>query len=111
MSITKTIEPYEFLIRWENGVIKGAHLAEKELIIENGEIISERFIPARAVDPFSITDRIDLAIVEQSKQLDDERLGRLTDTQMIQDQVAMLQSKLYDAEVHIQVLEMRLRDK
>ena len=40
--ITKTQTPYEFLVRWDNGVVTGAHVRFLERIIEDGVVIHEK---------------------------------------------------------------------
>lgn len=40
MSISKIVTPYEFLVRWTDGKISGAHVKFLECLIENGKTLS-----------------------------------------------------------------------
>jgi hypothetical protein len=43
MAITKTQTPYEFLVRWKDGKISGAHVKFLERVIdEDGSVLSEK---------------------------------------------------------------------
>ena len=42
MVITKIVVPYEFLVRWKNGKISGAHVKFLETISEDGVVVSEK---------------------------------------------------------------------
>lgn len=42
MAIVKQQTPYEFLVRWENGSIAGAHIRFLERLVEDGTVISEQ---------------------------------------------------------------------
>lgn len=42
MAITKTTIPYEFLVRWTNGVLSGAHIRMLEIISENGVVLTQK---------------------------------------------------------------------
>jgi hypothetical protein len=40
--ITKQIQPYELLVRWNNGVMVGAHVQFITKLIEDGTVLNER---------------------------------------------------------------------
>ena len=42
MAITKTTTPYEFLVRWKDGAIAGAHIKFLETVSENGVVLSQK---------------------------------------------------------------------
>lgn len=42
MAITKTNQPYEFLARWNNGALAGAHIRFLETISEDGVVLSQK---------------------------------------------------------------------
>jgi len=42
MAIVKQQTPYEFLVRWDNGVVVGAHIRFLERLVEDGTVISEK---------------------------------------------------------------------
>jgi hypothetical protein len=42
MSIIKTTTPYEFLARWKNGALAGAHVKFLETITDDGAVVSQR---------------------------------------------------------------------
>lgn len=42
MAITKTTQPYEFLVRWTNGNIAGAHVRFLETISEDGTVLTQK---------------------------------------------------------------------
>jgi len=42
MAIVKQQTPYEFLVRWDNGVVVGAHIRFLERLVEDGAVISEK---------------------------------------------------------------------
>ena len=42
MAITKTNQPYEFLARWNNGTLAGAHIRFLETITEDGVVLSQK---------------------------------------------------------------------
>ena len=42
MAITKTNQPYEFLARWNNGTLAGAHIRFLETISEDGVVLSQK---------------------------------------------------------------------
>lgn len=42
MAITKTNQPYEFLVRWKDGAITGAHIKMLETIAEDGVVLSQK---------------------------------------------------------------------
>ena len=42
MAIIKQQTPYEFLVRWKDGAVAGAHIRFLERIVENGVVISEK---------------------------------------------------------------------
>lgn len=50
MPITKSKTPNEFLVRWsDSGVIQGAHIVFRESVIEDGEELSSKMLPAQPV--------------------------------------------------------------
>lgn len=49
MTITKNVSLYEILIRFNAGGFQGAHVIEREEIVEGGEVLSARELPARPV--------------------------------------------------------------
>lgn len=49
MAITKTNTPYEFLVRWNNGAVAGAHIRFLETISENGTVLTQKEGPAMPV--------------------------------------------------------------
>ena len=42
MAITKTTQPYEFLVRWRDGAISGAHIRFLETILEDGVVLAQK---------------------------------------------------------------------
>ncbi len=42
MAITKTNQPYEFLVRWNNGTLAGAHVRFLETLTEDGVVLSQK---------------------------------------------------------------------
>ncbi len=42
MAITKTNQPYEFLVRWNNGTLAGAHIRFLETLTEDGVVLSQK---------------------------------------------------------------------
>ena len=42
MAITKTTTPYEFLVRWNNGALSGAHVRFLETISEDGVVLTQK---------------------------------------------------------------------
>lgn len=49
MAITKTTTPYEFLARWKDGALAGAHVKFLETITDNGVVVSQREGDPKAV--------------------------------------------------------------
>lgn len=50
MPIIKSKTPNEFLVRWSDaGVIQGAHIVFREAVIEDGEELSSKMLPAQPV--------------------------------------------------------------
>ena len=49
MAIIKTQTPYEFLVRWTNGAIAGAHIRYLERLVEDGVTITEKEGEAKPV--------------------------------------------------------------
>ena len=42
MAITKTTQPYEFLVRWRDGAISGTHIRFLETILEDGVVLAQK---------------------------------------------------------------------
>ena len=42
MAITKTTQPYEFLVRWRDGAISGAHIRFLETVLEDGVVLAQK---------------------------------------------------------------------
>ena len=42
MAITKTTQPYEFLVRWRDGAISGAHIRFLDTILEDGVVLAQK---------------------------------------------------------------------
>ena len=49
MAINETKQPYELLIRWNNGVITGAHVKYKTILDRDGVVFQETEGPALPV--------------------------------------------------------------
>ena len=49
MAINETQQPYEFLVRWNNGVITGAHVKYKTILDRDGVVFQETEGPALPV--------------------------------------------------------------
>ena len=49
MAITKQQTPYEFLVRWTDGAVAGAHIRFLERLVEDGVVISEKESDAKPV--------------------------------------------------------------
>ena len=49
MAITKQQTPYEFLVRWTDGAVAGAHIRFLERLVEDGVVISEKEGDAKPV--------------------------------------------------------------
>ena len=49
MTITKQQTPYEFLVRWTDGAVAGAHIRFLERLVEDGVVISEKEGDAKPV--------------------------------------------------------------
>jgi hypothetical protein len=47
---TVITRPYEFLVRWRDGVISGAHVGFEDAIVEDGKVIGATPLPVQAVD-------------------------------------------------------------
>jgi hypothetical protein len=66
MPITKSKTPNEFLVRWSDaGVIQGAHIVFRESVIEDGEELSSKMLPAQPVSlageaGFPLADVLDI---------------------------------------------------
>ena len=86
MTILKTQTPHEFLIRWDDaGALKGAHIAFRESITEDGAEISSKFTAPQAVamagaTGFPLADVIGLLSVDALAALDakDAQIATLT---------------------------------
>jgi hypothetical protein len=51
MTVEKKVFPAEIMVRWREGVVTGAHVAEEELIYEDGKLIAGK---AGAAIPISL---------------------------------------------------------
>lgn len=49
MSLKKTTQPYEFLVRWREGEISGMHVGFIEFVTENGKIISHKVLEVQEI--------------------------------------------------------------
>ena len=47
---TVVTRPYEFLVRWRNGAISGAHVGFEDAIVEDGNTVSTTPNPVTPVD-------------------------------------------------------------
>lgn len=47
--IERVQKPYEFLVRWTDGVVSGAHIGFVEQLIDNGQVLSQTPLPVQAV--------------------------------------------------------------
>jgi|APSaa5957512535_1039671.scaffolds.fasta_scaffold324883_1 hypothetical protein len=108
--ITKQREPYEFLIRWEKGEIKGAHLVEIERVLEDGAILTERTLPAISVDPFGLSGLIDTSIVDQCAMIDELKRSHLKEVSILNDQYAAITEELATAKNVIAFLQKESSD-
>lgn len=52
MSINKIVQPYEFLVRINDGEISGAHVRRLEVVkdTETGEVFSAKELPAEPIE-------------------------------------------------------------
>ena len=95
MAITKQNTPYEFLVRWNNGAVSGAHIRFLEMIREDGVVLSQKEGPAQPVSlagesGFPITD---VLTALQASALADKATAEAALT-AAQAQVATLQAQI-----------------
>ena len=84
MSLEKIRTPYEFLVRFENGNVKGAHIGWVDKYIDNGvEVAQNISVEAVAMGETqgfpldSIIDLVTAGVIIQNEQLA-ARIGELT---------------------------------
>ncbi|TXT39207.1 MAG: hypothetical protein FD135_2357 [Comamonadaceae bacterium] len=78
MAITKQITAYEFLVRWNNGVLAGAHIRMLETISENGVVLSQK---EGAAQPVSLAGELGFPIADVLSALQVTALTDLTTAQ------------------------------
>lgn len=49
MAIEKITRPYEFLARWRDGVLAGAHIGFIEEVVEDGQVLSQKVLDVMPV--------------------------------------------------------------
>jgi len=73
MAITKQQTPYEFLVRWTNGTVAGAHIRFLERLVDDGTVLSEKEGNAH---PVSMAGEVGFPIADI---LDAVQIAALTD--------------------------------
>jgi len=107
MALKKIAEPYEFLVRWHDGKIVGAHVGMIEYIKDGEEIISHKVLPVQPIDkdtefPLSelLTNMQKMALVTlESMRSENEKLTRDNSTILHERENAVALVKKLEAEL------------
>jgi hypothetical protein len=83
--ITKTTLPYEFLVRFKDGKIAGAHVQMIERVMDGDDLIAER-----ALDAQPVTDKTDFPLAELLGQVNSAALATIED---LKEQIAELEKR------------------
>lgn len=123
MAITKTQSPYEFLVRWNNGVLSGAHIRFLETIADGAEIISQKEGNAQPVSMageagFPLSDILTAmqaqALVERDAAVADKIAAETqvttltTEKSTLQDQLTAKTNELTAAQAQVTQLQADL---
>lgn len=95
MSIVKQQTPYEFLVRWTNGAVAGAHIRFLERLVEDGVVISEKQGHAQ---PVSLAGETGFPI---SDVLNVVQVSALSDLKTAQDALAASEAKVASLQAQI----------
>ena len=90
MAITKQQTPYEFLVRWNNGAVAGAHIRFLERLVEDGVVISEKEGDAKPVSMaggvgFPIADILTALQVTALSNLASEKTAKAAADTLLQE--------------------------
>lgn len=67
MTIENKVEPYELLVRWEDGRVKGAHFKEISTVTKDGDVIAvtEEIRSVKSVEVSDLLGKEQAALLEQ----------------------------------------------
>jgi len=76
--IERVQKPYEFLVRWTDGTVSGAHIGFVEQLIDNGKVLSQTPLP---VQPVSLAGGAGFPLETVLSQLHISALAAVEETQ------------------------------
>ena len=112
MAITKQQTPYEFLVRWTNGTVAGAHIRFLERLVEDGTVLSEKEGNAHPVSMagevgFPIADILDAVQIAALTDLAAAQVAKteaVTSLKTAQDALAASEAKVAQLQAKIDAM-------
>lgn len=106
MAIQKITRPYEFLARWRDGVLAGAHIGFIEEVVEDGQVLSQKVLDVMPVAVAGATG-FPLADILTQLQADaiTERDAALAEKTALQAQLAETAAQLEAAQAQLAALK------
>jgi len=115
---TETTSPYEFLVRWNNGIIAGAHVGFLETVLKDGKIISQKQKNVESVaiglqEGFPLTEILDQTLIDalllieatqaennNLKSQDTQLNNALAVIELLQAEIIVLKTPIVESNTH-----------